>query len=58
MENYSNILIDEDISKIILGWNNGISDYSYLSLIKKNIYKFSKIFIKINKINTFNKKKS
>ena len=32
-----NILIDENISKIILGWNNGISDYSYLSLSKKYI---------------------
>tara|TARA_E500000178_G_C16965955_1_gene728424 strand:+ start:552 stop:1598 length:1047 start_codon:yes stop_codon:yes gene_type:complete len=57
IENYSNILIDDNISKIILGWNNGISDYSYLSLIKKNIYKFSNFFIKINKRKIYNKKR-
>ncbi len=57
IENYSNILNDEDISKIMLGWNNGISDYSYLSLIKKNIYKFSNIFIKMNKVKSYKKKR-
>ena len=56
-ENYSHILNDHEISKIILGWNNGIADYSYTSFIRKNIYKFTDIFIKTNKINFINKNK-
>ena len=52
---YSHILTDKEISKIILGWNNGICDYSYLSQVKKNIYKFTNIFIKMHKVNFIKK---
>ena len=53
IENYSHTLEDDQIKKIVLGWNNGICDYSYLSIIKKLIFKYSgKIFFNIKKINS------
>ena len=35
IENYSNILNNQQIKQIKLGWNNGICDYTYFSHIKK-----------------------
>ena len=49
IENYSNILNNQQIKQIKLGWNNGICDYTYFSHIKKIIFKISgKIFFKFN----------
>jgi hypothetical protein len=45
IESYSHIIDDKNISKIILGWNNSICDYSYVSFFKKIIFRVSgKIF--------------
>ena len=56
-ENYSNIIEDDQLKKIILGWNNGICDYSYFSIVKKLIFKLSgKIFLS-TKFQILNKKK-
>ena len=53
--NYSNIIEDKKLNKLVLGWNNGICDYSYYSPLKKKLFKLTgKIFS--NKIK-FNEKK-
>ena len=53
--NYSNIIGDKKLNKLVLGWNNGICDYSYYSPLKKKLFKLTgKIFS--NKIK-FNEKK-
>jgi hypothetical protein len=41
-ENYSNIIEDKNLKKIILGWNNGICDYTYYSIIKKKLFILTK----------------
>ena len=56
-ENYSNIIEEDQLKKIILGWNNGICDYSYFSIMKKLIFKLTgKIFLN-TKFQILNKKK-
>jgi len=57
VESYSNIIEEDHFKKILLGWNNGICDYSYFSIIKKLIFKLSgKIFLN-TKFQILNKKK-
>ncbi len=54
--NYSNSLEDKDLKKIILGWNNGICDYSYYSTIKKKIFSLTgKLFFTKTKFYKFKK---
>ena len=47
---YSEILSKEDQSKNILGWNNGICDYSLFSNLKRTIFSLTK-FTKLLKFN-------
>ena len=43
LENFSDILSEEQIQKNILGWNNGICDYSLYSNLKKKIFSLTKL---------------
>jgi hypothetical protein len=55
--NYSHIIDNLNYRKIILGWNNGICDYSYFSSFKKVIFNITnKVFFNYKEYNS-NKKK-
>lgn len=56
-EKYSDIINIENTNKIILGWNNGICDYSYWSRLNKNIFKLFGYFNKKFNIKDYKKNK-
>ena len=47
-ENYSYILDETQLSKNILGWNNGICDYSYYSNYKRKIFSYTNFKFMLN----------
>ena len=47
-ETFSDKLDDNEIDKNILGWNNGICDYSLYSNIKRKLFSYSKIKFFLN----------
>ena len=55
-EKYSDIINDDNLKKINLGWNNGINEYSYFSEYNRKVYKLFGFFKSKPEIKNFKKK--